>query len=75
MGDSCDTIKSDRLDSNSERNHAGLVVYSETGTWTLRAHMVLSVQFHSAGIYEMPQAVLAWGIEEGESTWTSLNKQ
>lgn len=36
--------------------------------------MVLSVQFHSAGIYEMPQAVLAWGIEEGESTWTSLNK-
>ena len=37
--------------------------------------MVLSVQFHSAGIYEMPQAVLAWGIEEGESMWTSLNKE
>ena len=36
--------------------------------------MVLSVQFHSAGIYEMPQAMLGWGIGEGESMWTSLNK-
>lgn len=42
MWGSCDAVKSDRLDSDSELKHVGLTVYSEQGTWTLWAFTVPS---------------------------------